>query len=99
MCRTVARAKELEAEERAHARESGAAPDDRTGSFSDDPDDGPSADHPRDDDISLFENDPDGFDYRDEFTDDEEGFRPGGGDEEETVGMVADVPSKPLLKR
>lgn len=82
----MARARELEAEERAHARDSFSR-EDRTGNFSDDPDDIPSGGVLRDDDISLFENDPDGFDYRDEFTDDEDAPRLAEADEEERLGM------------
>ena len=86
--RTVARAKQLEAEERAQARRETASH--AEDGFSDDPDD--NGGHPggAPDDISLFENATDGLDYRDEFTDDDiDAFRLGNsGDEEQIIGMA-----------
>ena len=97
--RTMARAKELEAEESAHVRDSversGVPPPE----FSDDPDTQVAAstiaNKSADDDAPEFfdeESSPrlEGPGYRDEFTDDEDAddvFGRGDGDEEETIGL------------
>lgn len=82
--RTVARARELESEERNASRQPGP----RSGAFSDDADDeAATATLLRDDQID-FPADHDPRSYHDEFTDDEDNvFRFGDGDEEEGIGL------------
>ncbi|KAI4284902.1 MAG: hypothetical protein L6R35_004779 [Caloplaca aegaea] len=89
--RTVARAQELEAEERNGVRQPGT----RAGEFLDDPDDqAATATLLRDDQID-FRDERDPPAYRDEFTDDEDDvfrFGDGDGDEEEGIGMDKRAP-------
>ncbi|KAL8762127.1 MAG: hypothetical protein Q9184_001812 [Pyrenodesmia sp. 2 TL-2023] len=94
--RTVARARELESEERNGPRQ----PAPRGRAFSDDADDdAATATLLRDDQID-FPADHDPQSYRDEFTDDEDNvFRFGDGDEEEGIGLDKHEPKGPQLMR
>ncbi|KAI9720414.1 MAG: hypothetical protein M1812_002920 [Candelaria pacifica] len=85
--RTMARAQELEDEERANPSAT-ASPTDRNDSFSDDPDDDRAATILRDEDMNDLEGGADAGDYRDDFTDDEDEdvFRHDDG-EEGSIGL------------
>lgn len=87
--RTVARAQELEAEERTGSRQSGSRPR----QFSDDPEGhAATATLLRDDQID-FRDDHTPHSYRDEFTDDEDDvFRFGHGDQEVSIGLDKHAP-------
>lgn len=78
------RARQLEAEEERNLRRN-SIPNEREGGFQDDVEaNGAARDPMRDDDISLFENDPDAPVYRDESTDEEDNvFSQGDADDEE----------------
>ncbi|KAL9030279.1 MAG: hypothetical protein Q9196_001576 [Gyalolechia fulgens] len=87
--RTVARAEELEAEERSGSRQSGSRP----GHFSDDPEDNVATATLLGDDRIDFREDHTPHSYRDEFTDDEDDvFRFGDGDQEEAIGLDEHAP-------
>ncbi|KAI9866513.1 MAG: Tlg2-vesicle protein [Trichoglossum hirsutum] len=89
--RTVARARQLEAEERAKLRDS-AREDVRV--FSDDPEqDAFSATLLSDDDLTLFEDGLEADAYRDDFTDDDI-FGQGGGDGDEDISLVVQEPHR-----
>ncbi|KAI9794484.1 MAG: Tlg2-vesicle protein [Candelina submexicana] len=77
--RTMARAQELEDEERANPSVS-ASPTQRTDSFSDDPEDEGAASMLRDEDMNDVEYGADAGDYRDDFTDGDDIFRHGDGE-------------------
>lgn len=86
--RTVARAKELEAEERANVRQ--AVTSRGPEGFSDDPDEQTAADTiVREDNVDFFDDGSGTYGYRDEFTDDDDDdvFGRGDGDEEEAIGL------------
>ncbi|KAI4183935.1 MAG: hypothetical protein L6R41_005086 [Letrouitia leprolyta] len=87
--KTVARAQEIEAEERAGSRQSGS----RTRQFLDDPEDhAATADLLRDDQID-FRDDHTPHSYRDEITDDEDDvFKFGDGDQDEAIGLDKQAP-------
>ncbi|KAA6415590.1 MAG: hypothetical protein FRX48_00306 [Lasallia pustulata] len=93
--RTVARSRELEAEERASLRHS-ASQSGRGADFSDDPEEQVAAAAIlRDDDIDFLDNEETRPGYRDEFTDDEDDvFRHGDGDDEEAIGMSDQLTKK-----
>ncbi len=88
--RTVARARQLEEEERSSLRQS-ASRGENNGEFSDDPEgETAAATALRDDDIDFFDEDEDeGAErYRDDFTDNEQDvFSHGDGDEEDSIGL------------
>lgn len=84
--RTLARSRQIEAEERGNARHSGS----QAGEFSDDIDEqAATATLIRDDQIDFLDREPATENYRDEYTDDEDDvFRYGDGDEEEgAIGL------------
>ena len=91
--RTVARSKQLEAEERADSRRSVF----RNEEFSDNPEDpgiAPQGSH--DDNIDFRDEEEHSKAYRDEFSDDEDDvFRFGDGDEEEAISMNEQYPQRP----
>ncbi|KAI9848472.1 MAG: Tlg2-vesicle protein [Thelocarpon superellum] len=91
--KTVARARQLEAEERARPPDP-LAHDQSPSLFSDEPDYGATATMLRDDDIGLFETEVEGADYRDNFTDEDDIFSGGEGDEEQELGMQRLSPGK-----
>lgn len=89
--KTVARAQELEAEERAGSRQSGP----RTRQFSDDPEDHAATATLLKDDQIDFRDDRTSQSYRDEFTDDEDDvFRFGDGDQEGAIGLDKQAPQE-----
>lgn len=92
LSRTLARSRQLEAEERAGLRNSAS----RDVDFTDSPDRAATATLLRDDQLDFHDNDAtDQGQYLDEFTDDEDtNFAFGGGDEEETIGLDRQPPRR-----
>lgn len=88
MYRTVARSRELEAEERASVRRS-ASQSGPGGDFPDDPEEQTAAATVlQDDDIDFLDSEEIRHGYQDELTDDEDDvFRHGDGDDEEAISM------------
>ena len=87
--RTLARSRQIEAEERASVRNP-------TQEFSDDPEEqAPAATLVRDDQIDFLDHEEAIDGYRDEFTDDEDVFKYGDGDEEEgAIGLDKQPPRR-----
>ncbi|MCJ1226105.1 Tlg2-vesicle protein [Toensbergia leucococca] len=83
--RTLARSREIEAGERANLRQSAQ----RSGEFSDDPEEqAAAATSLRDDDIDFLDHEESDNQYQDDFNDDDDDvFRHGDGDEEGSIGL------------
>ena len=91
MLRTLARSRQIEAEERAHSQQ----PSAQSGDFSDNIEEqAVTATRIRDDRIDFLDHDGASGGYRDEYTDDEDDiFRYGDGDEEEeAIGLDKQTP-------